>query len=77
MQLFDTNHREVVDCPRYKRLVVVEEVCEECVYAGEQQAPKEKVWCDYVRKHKEKLQEIHNQYQNYYGSPEEEEETDE
>ena len=67
MDLLSTEMRAVVDCPRYKRLVVVDEMCEECIYAGEEQAPKDKIWCDYVRKHKEKVKEIHSQYQNYYG----------
>ena len=74
MDLLSTEMRVVVDCPRYKRMVVVDEMCEECIYAGEEQAPETKIWCDYVRKHKEKVKEIHNQYQNYYGYCEGEEE---
>ena len=78
MDLLSTNHKEVVDCPRYKRLVVVDGMCEECIYAGEPLAPKTKIWCKYLEEHKEFRLEIEEQYKNYYNWNEEgDEEKDE
>lgn len=66
MEMLDIEHKKVVKCPLTHTYIVIDNCFDNCTHKAKSQAPKGKLWCNYLEEREKLKKEIEEQYKKFY-----------